>query len=181
MDTWRFVFLDETWVKKNMSRLYCRALYGRRLIDAVPHGHWHTTTVLMGFRSEGTVAPVVVDGPIIGSVFLDWVRQHLIKVLRPKDIIVMDNLSAHKIAGVQEAIEVVGAQVRYVSPYSPDLNPIENLFSKFKSLLRSQAARTVLELWKTVVRLIDRFPAGERLRYMLHAGSKLKNFGTHQP
>jgi transposase len=105
----------------------------------------------------------------------------LTKELRPKDIIVMDNLSAHKIAGVQDAIEVVGAQVRYLPPYSPDLNPIENLFSKFKSLLRSEAARTVSELWKTVGRLVDRFPADECLRYILHAGYRLKNYWTHQP
>lgn len=180
MDAKRFVFLDETWAKTNMARLYGRALYGHRLVDAVPHGHWHTTTVLMGFRSEGIVAPLVVDGPINGSVFLAWVQQHLTKELRPKDIIVMDNLSAHKIAGVQEAIEIVGAEVRYLPPYSPDLNPIENLFSKFKSLLRSEAARTVSELWKTIGRLVDRFPAEECLRYILHAGYKLKNYRTHQ-
>lgn len=181
MDARRFVFLDETWAKTNMARLYGRALYGRRLVDAVPHGHWHTTTVLMGFRSEGIVAPLVVDGPINGNVFLAWVQQHLVKELRPKDIIVMDNLSAHKIAGVQEAIEVVDAEVRYLPPYSPDLNPIENLFSKFKNLLRSEAARTVFDLWKAIGKLIDRFPAEECLRYILHAGYKLKNNKTHQP
>ncbi|MBX3420947.1 MAG: transposase [Pirellulaceae bacterium] len=109
------------------------------------------------------------------------VQQHLIKVLRPKDIIVMQNLSARKIEGVQEAIEVVGAQVRYLSPYSPDHNSIENLFSQFKCLLRSQAARTVPGLWKTVGRLVDRFPAQECLRYILHAGYKLKNFGHINP
>lgn len=111
-----------------MARLYGRALYGQRLVDAIP-GHWHTSTVLMGIRPEG--------------------------------IVVMDNLSAHKIAGVQEAIEVVGARVRYLPPYLSHLNPIENLFSKFKSQLRSEAARTVSELWKTAGRLVDRFTAEE--------------------
>jgi transposase len=141
MDARRFVFIDETWAKTNMARLYGRALYGKRLVDAVSHGHWHTTTVPMRVRSEGIVAPLVVDGPINGSIFLAWVQQHLTKELRPKDIIVMDNLSAHKVAGVQQAIKVVGAQVRYLPPYSPDLNPIKNLFCKFKSLLLSAAAR----------------------------------------
>ena len=128
----------------------------------------------MGLRSNGIVAPLVVDGPINGRVFLAWVQQELCKELHPKDIVVMDNLSAHKVAGVQEAIRAVGAEVRYLPPYSPDLNPIENLFSKFKSLLRSEAARTVDALWSAVSRMIDKFSPGEYLRYILHAGYKLK-------
>jgi transposase len=131
--------------------------------------------VLMGLRSEGIVSPLVVDGPINGRVFLAWVQQHLFSELRPKDIVVMDNLSAHKVAGVCEAVEKVGAEVRYLPPYSPDLNPIETLFSKFKSLLRTEAARTVKSLWSTVGRLIDRFAPSECLRYILHAGYKLKS------
>lgn len=173
-DAPRFVFLDETWAKTNMIRRYGRALHGQRLVESVPHGHWHTTTVLMGLRSNGIVAPLVVDGPINGRVFLAWVQQELCKELHPKDIVVMDNLSAHKVAGVQEAIRAVGAEVRYLPPYSPDLNPIENLFSKFKSLLRSEAARTVDALWSAVGRMIDKFSPGEYLRYILHAGYKLK-------
>jgi transposase len=174
-DAKRFVFLDETWAKTNMVRSHGRALYGKRLFEPVPHGHWHTTTVLMGLRSDGIVSPLVVDGPINGRIFLAWVQQHLCSELRPKDIVVMDNLSAHKVAGVCEAIEKVGAEVRYLPPYSPDLNPIENLFSKFKSLLRTEAARTVRSLWSTVGRLIDKFSPTECLRYILNAGYKLKS------
>ncbi len=174
-DAKRFVFLDETWAKTNMVRTHGRALYGHRLFEPVPHGHWNTTTVLMGLRSNGIVSPLVVDGPINGSVFLAWVQQHLCMELRPKDIVVMDNLSAHKVTGISEAIERAGAQVRYLPPYSPDLNPIENLFSKFKSLLRSEAARTVNALWNAVGRLIDKFDPAECLRYILHAGYKLKS------
>jgi transposase len=174
LDAQRFIFLDETWAKTNMIRRYGRALHGRRIVESVPHGHWHTTTVLMGLRASGIVAPLVVDGPINGQVFLAWVRQELCKELRPKDIVVMDNLSAHKVAGVHEAIETVGAEVRYLPPYSPDLNPIENFFSKFKSLLRSEAARTVEALWSAVGRMIDKFDPDEYLRYILHAGYKLK-------
>lgn len=157
-----------------MSRLRGRALFGRRLIEMVPHGHWHTTTVLMGLRSEGIVAPLVVDGPINGAVFLAWVKQQLCKELREKDIVVLDNLSAHKVAGVAEAIETVGAQVRYLPPYSPDLNPIENLFSKLKWLIRSEAARTVDALWHAVGKLVEKFSPSEYLNYILKAGYKLK-------
>lgn len=174
LDASRFVFLDETWAKTNMVRRYGRALYGQRLVESVPHGHWHTTTVLMGLRSGGIVAPLVVDGPINGRVFLAWVQQELCKELHPKDIVVMDNLSAHKVSGVQESIKAVGAEVRYLPPYSPDLNPIENLFSKFKSLLRSEAARTVGALWSAVGAMISKFSPSEYVRYILHAGYKLK-------
>ncbi len=170
----RFVFLDETWAKTNMSRLRGRALFGRRIVEMVPHGHWHTTTVLMGLRSEGIVAPLVVDGPINGAVFLAWVKQHLCIELRTNDIVVMDNLSAHKVPGVAEAIEAIGATVRYLPPYSPDLNPIENLFSKLKWLIRSEAARIVQALWNAVGKLIDKFSASECLNYILNTGYRLK-------
>ena len=140
----------------------------------VPHGHWHTTTVLMGLRSEGIVAPLVVDGPINGAVFLAWIKQHLCKELRPNDIVVMDNLSAHKVAGVSDAIEAVGASLRYLPPYSPDLNPIENLYSKLKWLIRSEAARTVKDLWNAIGKLIDKFSPSECLNYIINAGYRIK-------
>lgn len=158
-----------------MVRTHGRALHGQRLVDSIPHGHWFTTTVLMGLRATGIVAPLVVDGPINGSVFAAWVEQHLCPELRPKDIVVMDNLSAHKVAGVAPALEKVGAEVRYLPPYSPDLNPIENLFSKFKLLLRSEAARTVNSLFKVIGKLIDRFPMRECVNYILHAGYRFKS------
>jgi len=119
LDPRKLVFLDETWAKTNMSRLRGRAPRGKRLIEAVPHGHWQTTTVLMGLRADGPVAPLVVDGAINGAVFRAWVEQHLIHSLRPGDIVILDNLSAHKVAGVQDAIEAVGAELRFLPPYSP--------------------------------------------------------------
>lgn len=170
LDPRRLVFLDETWAKTNMARLRGRAPRGQRLIEAVPHGHWKTTTVLMGLRADGPVAPLVVDGAINGSLFRAWVEQRLSRELRPGDIVVMDNLAAHKVAGIAAAIIKAGAQLRYLPPYSPDFNPIENAFSKLKHLLRSAAERTVDALWATVGRLLDYFPAQECLRYIRHVG-----------
>lgn len=121
LDPDRTVFLDETWAKTNMTRTHGRSLRGTRLIESVPCGRWETTTFLGALRSTGFIAPVCVDGPINGRVFLAWVRQHLVRELRPGDVVVMDNLSSHKIKGVVEAIEAVGASVRYLPPYSPDL------------------------------------------------------------
>jgi transposase len=166
----RLVFLDETWAKTNMVRLRGRAPCGRRLIEAVPHGHWKTTTLLMGLRAAGPVAPLVVDGAINGDIFRAWVEQHLSRELRSGDLVILDNLSAHKVVGVQNAITRVGAQVCYLPPYSPDFNPIENAFSKLKSLLRTAARRTQQGLWDTIGLLLDAFPADECLRYIRHAG-----------
>lgn len=166
----RLVFLDETWATTNMARLRGRAPRGERLIEAVPHGHWKTTTLLMGLRADGPVAPLVVDGAINGTIFRAWVEQHLSRDLRSGDIVVMDNLAAHKVAGIDAAIVETGAQLRYLPPYSPDFNPIENVFSKLKHLLRSAAERTVEALWNAVGRLLDHFPAQECLRYIRHAG-----------
>lgn len=170
LDPRRLVFLDETWAKTNMARLRGRALVGQRLIEAVPHGHWKTTTLLMGLRAAGPVAPLVVDGAINGEIFRAWVEQHLSRELRAGDMVVLDNLSAHKVAGVEAAIERAGARLTFLPPYSPDFNPIENAFSKLKSLLRSAAQRTLPSLWNTIGALLDRFPPHECLRYIRHAG-----------
>lgn len=131
-----------------MSRRYGRSLKGQRLISAVPHGHWKTTTFVAALRSEGLTAPTVVDGAINGRIFLAYVRQQLVPTLRLGDIVVMDNLASHKVAGVREAIEGAGCRVTYLPPYSPDLNPIELVFSKLKRLLRSAGERTVDAKWK---------------------------------
>jgi len=125
-----------------MTRTYGRSPEGTRLIQKVPRGRWSTTTFLGAMRSTGFIAPLCVDGAINGQVFKAWVEQHLVRELGPGDIVVMDNLSSHKVAGVARAIEAVGASVRYLPPYSPDLNPIELAFSKFKKLLRDGAERT---------------------------------------
>ena len=156
-----------------MCRLKGRSLRGHRLLEAVPHGHWMTTTVLMGLRTDGIVAPLVVDGAVNGDIFRAWVEQHLRPSLNPKDIVVMDNLSAHKVTGVAEAIKSAGAKIRYLPPYSPDLNPIEQLFSKLKWLIRSEASRTVDTLWSGIGKLIETFTPEECLRYIKHAGYRL--------
>jgi transposase len=124
-----------------------RAPKGERLLASVPHGHWTTMTFLAALCTTGLTAPLVVAGAINSEVFLGWVRLHLVPTLRPGDIVVMDNLGAHKVAGVREAITAVGARRLCLPPYSPDLNPIELVFSTFKWLLRSASARTVESLW----------------------------------
>ena len=166
----RLVFIDETWVKTNMTRPRGRALEGTRLVCAVPHGHWKTTTFLAALRVSGLTAPLVVDGAINGTIFRRWVEQHLAPTLRPGDIVVMDNLNSHKVAGVREALESVGAQAVYLPPYSPDLNPIETVFSKFKWLVRSQSRRTIDSLWKLCGEVSQRFPEPECRRHFQHAG-----------
>jgi len=153
----RLVFLDETWAKTNMTRLRGRSLIGTRLVEHVPHGHWQTTTFLAGIRASGWVAPLVVDGSINGKLFLGWVEQHLIESLKPGDVVIMDNLSSHKVKGVVDAIESVEAKVLYLPPYSPDFNPIELAFSKLKQLIRSAKQRTVDALWNTCGDILDNF------------------------
>jgi len=164
------VFIDETWAKTNLTRTYGRSPLGTRLIERVPSGRWETTTFLGALRVEGFIAPLTVDGAINGPLFLAWVQQHLAPALRPSDIVVMDNLSSHKVAGVREAIEAVGAELRYLPPYSPDLNPIELAFAKLKKLLRDGAERTVDKLWDLCGRLLDDFQEPECRNYFKHCG-----------
>jgi transposase len=136
----------------------------------VPHGHWHTTTFLCGLRSTGLVAPLVLDGAINGVTFLAYVEQFLVPTLTPGDVVVLDNLSSHKVRGVRQAIEACGATLLFLPPYSPDLNPIEMVFSKLKRLLRNAAERTVSALWHTIGKLIDRFTPTECNNYIRHCG-----------
>ncbi|MBI1348364.1 IS630 family transposase [bacterium] len=166
----RLVFLDETWMKTNMTRPRGRSAQGERLVCHVPHGHWKTTTFLAALRVSGLTAPLVVDGAINGTIFRRWVEQHLAPTLRSGDLVVMDNLNSHKVAGVRHAIEAVGAQVLYLPSYSPDLNPIETVFSKFKWLVRSQSRRTVDGLWKLCGDVSQRFPEPECRNHFQHAG-----------
>lgn len=166
----RLVFLDETWAKTNMTRRWGRCLRGQRLVAKVPQGHWKTTTFVGALRADGLTAPTVVDGAMNGPTFLAYVQQQLAPTLRAGDVVVMDNLSAHKVAGVREAIEAAGASVAYLPPYSPDLNPIELVFAKLKWLLRSAAERTVKGLWNLLGKLLDDFPAAECGRYLRHCG-----------
>ena len=164
------MFLDETWATTNMARRYGRAPRGQRAADAVPHGHWRTTTFVGALRAEGFVAPLVVDGAINGPVFLAYVEQVLAPELRPGDVVVMDNLSSHKVGGVRAAVEAAGASLLYLPPYSPDLNPIELAFAKLKALLRAEAARTRETPWAAVARFLDRFTRAECSRYLAHCG-----------
>ena len=136
----------------------------------MPHGRWRTTTVVAALRADGIVAPLVLEGAIDGPAFLAYVEQFLAPALRPGDVLVMDNLGSHKVAGVREAIEARGATLLYLPPYSPDLNPVEQVFAKLKALLRAEAARTVEALWAAVGRLVARFPAAECVRYLAHCG-----------
>ena len=170
IDPSRLKFLDETWAKTNMVRGYGRSLRGRRLVGQAPAGHWKTTTFVCALGSEGLFAPTVVDGAMNGATFLAYVRQQLAPALRSGDVVVLDNLSAHKVAGVREAIEAVGAVVVYLPPYSPDFNPIEMVFSKLKRMLRSAGKRTVDDLRNFLGKSLDAFPPDECRRYIRHAG-----------
>lgn len=170
LDPDKLVFLDETSAKTNMVRLYGRSPQGQRLVEKVPYGHWKSTTFLAALRSTGLTAPMVIDGAMNGPLFLAYLRQILIPTLKPGDVVVMDNLPAHKVAGVKEIVEKAGAQVLYLPPYSPDLNPIELVFSKLKWLLRSAQERDVEKLWKTCGALMDRFSPNESRNYLNHCG-----------
>lgn len=164
------VFLDETWAKTDMTRTYGRSEKGGRLVEKIPYGRWTTTTFLGGLRTTRFVAPLCVTGAINGRVFLAWVEQHLVPALRPGDVVVMDNLSSHKVVGVVEAIEAAGAKVRYLPPYSPDFNPIELAFSKFKRLLRDGGQRTAETLVQLCGRVLDLFTEEECRNYFRHCG-----------
>ena len=164
------MFLDETWATTTISPTRGRAPRGERLVCAVPHGHWHTTTVLCGLRTTGLVAPLVLDGAINGAAFLAYVEQFLVPTLTLGDVVVLDNLSSHKVSGVREAIEASGATLLYLPPYSPDLNPIELAFSKLKRLLRDASERSVEALWQTIGRLLERFTPTECANYIRHCG-----------
>lgn len=153
-----------------MTPIRGRSPKGVRCIGRAPAGHWRTTTFISALRCEGLVAPLVVDGPINGQIFRAWVEQMLAPELRPGDLVIMDNLGSHKVAGIHEAIEAAGAQLRYLPPYSPDYNPIEQVFAKMKALLRKSAARTVEALWDTLGSLLDQFTPDECGRYIRHAG-----------
>jgi transposase len=164
------VFIDETWAKTNMTRRYGRCAIGRRLVAKVPHGHWRTLTFLAALRCDRIDAPCVVDGPINGQSFLAYVEQFLVPTLTPGDIVIMDNLGSHKGAAVRGAIRTAGARLLFLPPYSPDLNPIEQLFAKLKSLLRQAAERNVEDTWRRIGELLDHFTSQECANYFRNSG-----------
>jgi transposase len=170
LDPARLVFIDETAVSTNMVRLRGRAPRGARLIGHVPLGEWKTITFVAALRHNKMTAPMVVDGAMTGEMFLAYVEQCLVPTLKCNDIVVMDNFRSHKVAGVREAIESVRATVRYLPKYSPDLNPIELPYSKFKALLRKVAARTVPRLYRAIRRFVPQLGAQECANYFRHVG-----------
>ncbi len=170
MDAERFVFLDETAATTAMTRPYGWGPRGQRLIDAVPHGHWTTTTFLAGLRSDGVIAPLVLDGPVTGEVFRAYIEQMLAPTLRRGDVVVMDNVATHKVSGIREAITAAGASLLYLPSYSPDLNPIEQVFAKLKALLRKAAARSRETLWATIATVLDAITPAECRNYLANSG-----------
>jgi transposase len=170
LDPAKLVFLDETGTSTKMARLRGRAKRGRRVIGRVPWGHWKTVTFLGGLRQDGVTAPFVIDRAMNGPIFLAYLRQCLVPTLRPGDIVVMDNLPAHKMAQVREIIDAAGAELRYLPPYSPDLNPIEQAFAKLKAHLRKAKERSVPALYDRIGDILSRFAQTECRNYFRNSG-----------
>ena len=170
LDPRRLVFIDETWAKTNMTRTHGRAPRGERLVARVPHGRWTTMTFIAALRWDRIDAPLVLDGPINGEWFTAWVQQALIPTLSPGDVVVLDNLGSHKGKAVRKAIRKAGAHLIFLPPYSPDLNPIEQVFSKLKTLLKKANTRTVEDTWRRIGTLLDHFSPAECSNYFRHAG-----------
>jgi transposase len=170
IDIQRLVFIDETGASTKMARLYGRSPYGQRCVAALPHGHWKTMTFVGALRSTGMTAPMVLDGPMDGPAFEAYVTQVLGPSLKPGDIVVMDNLAAHKRAEVAIAIAAAGARLLYLPPYSPDLNPIEMAFAKLKAALRKAAARSIEALVHAIAVALAAFTAQECLNFFAAAG-----------
>lgn len=169
-DPAHLVFLDETGVTTNLLRRYGRAPRGMRVYDDAPFARWQTSTFIAALRVTGLTAPGVFDGAIDGPSFLAYVEQILVPTLQPGDIVIADNLSAHKVAGVRRAIEDAGATVIYLPPYSPDFNPIELCFAKLKTIVRAARCRTIDTLWPLLGASLRHFSPDECRNYFRHAG-----------
>lgn len=167
------MFIDETGASTKMARLRGRSRRGERCRAPVPHGHWKITTFVGALRLGGMTAPMVLDGAMNGPAFLAYVERVLVPTLSPGDVVVMDNLPAHKPMAVRDAIEAAGAELHFLPPYSPDFNPIEMAFSKLKSFLKKAAARTKDDLWHAIGRGIDTFTPAECVNYFAAAGYDL--------
>jgi transposase len=170
LDPARLVFIDETWAKTNMTRLRGWAPRGHKLLAKVPQGRWHTLTFLAALRHDRIEATCVIDGPINGESFLAYVEQVLVPTLKHGDIVIMDNLGSHKGQAVRRAIRAAGARLFFLPPYSPDLNPIEQVFAKLKTLLRKATERTVEATWQRIGTLLNAFPPQECASYLRNAG-----------
>jgi transposase len=170
VDPKRLVFIDETWAKTNMLRTHGWGPRGQRVRGKAPFGHWRTMTFLAALRHDRIDAPYVLDGPINGASFTAYVEQLLVPTLSPGDIVVMDNLGSHKGKAVRKAIRAAGAHLLFLPPYSPDLNPIEQVFAKLKTLLRKAAERTVEATWRRIGSLLDAFSSQECANYFKNCG-----------
>jgi transposase len=164
------VFIDETWAKTNMTPIRGWAPRGCKLVAHAPFGKWRTLTFLAALRHDRIDAPCVLDGPINGQSFTAYVIQFLVPTLSPGDVVIMDNLGSHKGADVRKAIRAAGAKLLFLPPYSPDLNPIEQMFAKLKHLLRKAAERTVEDTWQRIGSLLDAFPPHECANYLRNSG-----------
>ena len=164
------MFLDETAITTSMVRTRGRCPRGDRLVDYAPHGQWKTVTFIAGLRHDRMVAPFVIEGAMNGEAFRAYIEQCLAPTLKPDEIVVLDNVSTHKVKGVAEAIEAAGATLRYLPQYSPDLNPIEQAFSKLKALLRKAAERTVPALGQRVGKILASFSPDDCTNFLLNSG-----------
>jgi len=174
----RLVFLDESGAQSNMTRLRGRSLVGERLVAKVPWGHWKTSTMISAVRLTGPFASAVFDCPTDRDVFTAYVQQVLAPALRAGDVVVMDNLAAHKVAGIEQAIEAVGARVIYLPPYSPDYNPIENMWSKIKQRLRSLAPRSWEAICDAYGRALEDVTLEDCLGFFKNCGYARRNCST---
>lgn len=170
LDPTRLVFLDETGATTKMARLRGRSPRGERCRASVPHGHWKTTTLVAGLRLDGLTAPMVVDGAMDGEMFTAYAETILAPSLSPGDIVILDNLPAHKVSGARAVIEATGAVMLFLPPYSPDFNPIEQAFAKLKALLRKTAARTVDALETAIATALGAFTPEECANYFTNSG-----------
>ena len=174
MDPKRLIFIDETWAKTNMTRLRGRARRGQRLVEKVPHGHWKTTTLIAALDHRGIRCSTLVDGPVNAQVFEAFLAQVLLPTLQTGDVVVMDNLSSHKSLRVRALMESVQANLLYLPPYSPDLNPIENAFSKIKQRLRSLKHRHARSLWHGMQDVLNTITASDAAGFFGHCGYTLQ-------
>jgi transposase len=170
LDPAKLVFIDETGANTKMTRRYGRAPVGERVVGAVPHGHWKTTTFVAALRADGLAAPMVIDGALNGDLFVAYAQQVLVPGLRPGDVVVMDNLACHKRVAAVRAIERAGCSVVYLPPYSPDYNPIELAFAKVKARLRAAELRTIDRIEAFFGRVHEDFAPDECRNYFRHAG-----------
>lgn len=169
-DAARLVFLDETSVTTKLARTRGRSPVGERVVGAIPQAHWKTTTFVAALRLNGMTAPLMIDGAMTGAAFLAYVEQQLAPTLSPGDIVVLDNVAVHRVAGVEQAITARGATIRRLPPYSPDVNPIEPAFAKLKAMLRKVAARSIRVLWRRIADFVRQCPPQEYRKYFAHDG-----------